>query len=543
MCGIIAYRGVQLSLKDIISQSAHICHRGPDNTSIIQIRENIIFGFHRLSINGIDSSDGQPMERDGIWLICNGEIYNFEYLKSKYKLDSVYNSKSDCEIIIHLYIQFGIQETLQLIDGEFAFALYDSHEDDLFIARDYLGIRSLYMSDMYDEKSETSEWMCASEMKGLDGCQAIRQFPPGCFWSSKTNMYTSYFTAYSEPLFEYDSMKYEYAKKKIHDLLYDAVKRRILMSDRGVGCLLSGGLDSSLVTSIACKVLSDSNKTVNTYAIGLEGSVDLHMARKVADHLGTCHHECVLQEHEFTDAIKRTIYTTESFCTTTIRASIGNMLISEYVKQLGKDAVLLVGDMSDEIFGSYRGLGNANSAHEFMAANKQLVDDVHFFDVLRSDKTISSAGLEARVPFSDKKLVTFVMSLDPRYKMFGKNGMIEKQILREAFEGYLPYEALYRKKEAFSDGVSQLKRSLFEIIREYIDTVMSDEEYKDAFLKYEESDLPENQKPYDKESLYYRKVYEEFFGDTITIPYYWKQPCSNIMDPSARLLKNYDYTD
>jgi asparagine synthase (glutamine-hydrolysing) len=279
---------------------------------------------------------------------------------------------------------------------------------------------------------------------------------------------------------------------------------------------------------------------LNTYSIGLEGSVDLKWARRVAEHLGTCHHEVSLKESDFLNAIYDTIYQTESYCTTTIRASVGNYLISKYIQQQSDDVVIYCGDMSDEIFGSYRGFLKAPSDADFHRENERMIRDVRFFDLLRSDKSISGAGLEARVPFADKEFLTYVMTLPPRLKRFNDE-KIEKYLLRRAFqsEGLLPDDVLWRRKEAFSDGVSSADggRTWVQMLKEYSDHVISDAEFQNRGHHLYSLHNP----PYDKESFYYRRVFENIYeGRGATIPYYWRHPfCEDVLDPSARLLSFY----
>ena len=284
---------------------------------------------------------------------------------------------------------------------------------------------------------------------------------------------------------------------------------------------------------------------MNTYSIGLEGSVDLYWAKRVSEFLGTNHREVCVSESEFLNAIEDTIEQTESYDTTTIRASVGNYLVSKYISDTTSDVVIYCGDMSDEIFGSYRGFCNAKNECEFEVENERMVNDVRFFDLLRSDKSISGCGLEARVPFADKALVEYVMRLDPKHKRFNTGSFIEKSILRCAFDALneddaiLPSEVLWRRKEAFSDGVSaqpeanrsQPPRTWIDMIRDYVNERVSDQEYAIERTKYVHNT------PYDKESYYYRKVFERLYpGRETVIPYFWRHPFCQELDPSARLL-------
>ena len=322
--------------------------------------------------------------------------------------------------------------------------------------------------------------------------------------------------------------------KNISTLFEEAVVKR-LMSERKVGALLSGGLDSSSVVAIMCRHMPA--KDLNTYSIGLKGSTDLVWAQKVADYLGTNHHEVCLTEEEFLGAIEETIQQIESYDTTSVRASVPNYLVSKYIATNTEDCVIYCGDMSDEIFGSYRGFMKAQTDEDFKRENERMVRDVCYFDLLRSDKSISGAGLEARVPFADKKFLQYVMSIPPQYKMFDDK-RIEKYIFRKAFNGLLPDDILWRRKEAFSDGVSGHERSWFQIIRDYIDTKVTNEEYNKykEFIEYTHV----CNAPYDKESFYYRTIFEKLYpGCEKTIPYFWRHPFCEEKDPSARLLTCY----
>ena len=567
------------------------------------------WGFHRLSINGMEPAADQPFYLKNCRLICNGEIYNFRSLIAEFGLEGEYQSGSDCEIIIHLYRKIGIHETLCRLDGVFGFVLYDYDNELTYVARDPVGVRSLYIGVCRHDGPfgyEHSDLGCislnsdhygiciASEMKSIHVlCDTIAQFPAGCYMEysglDSEDGSAVFKTYYENASIYYDSehialkrtndesmlecqirnirVRYSYPSLSIPDVTRDdtdaatetsicnnirelfttAVKKR-LMSERPVGCLLSGGLDSSLVTAIVSRELKKSapDTVLNTYSIGLTGSVDLIWARRVAEHLGTCHHEVALTERDFLDAIHDTIFQTESYCTTTIRASVGNYLISKYIQQQTDDVVIYCGDMSDEIFGSYRGFLKAPNPTEFKAENERMIRDVRFFDLLRSDKCISGAGLEARVPFADKAFLTYVMSIPARFKQFrdddstGTRPRMEKYLLRKAFEGdgLLPDDVLWRRKEAFSDGVSsQDGRTWIQMIKEHTDRIILDSDLNNRhnalFYLYNP--------PYDKESFYYRRIFESVYnGRGETIPYYWRHPfCDGVLDPSARLLDFY----
>jgi asparagine synthase (glutamine-hydrolysing) len=538
-------------------------HRGPDNSSFLNdptLEKNYasIWGFHRLAINGQTPESNQPFFIKNCRLICNGEIYNFRSLIAEYGLESEYKSQSDCEIIIHLYKKIGIRDMLRRLDGVFALVLHDYETATTYIARDPVGVRSLFISG-YDYTYRNS-MIISSELKAISECYRpyAKQFPPGCYatYSKLDNGFdkanTPFLNFYSyyenvsisqdnatlqiERVYDYPTIEdtEENICANIATLFEEAVVKR-LMSDRKVGALLSGGLDSSSVVAIMCRHMPA--KDLNTYSIGLKGSTDLVWARKVADYLGTNHHEVCLTEEEFLGAIEATIKQIESYDTTSVRASIPNYLVSKYIYKNTDDCVIYCGDMSDEIFGSYRGFMKAQNDTDFKRENERMVRDVCYFDLLRSDKSISGAGLEARVPFADKKFLQYVMSIPPRYKMFDDE-RIEKYIFRKAFSGLLPDDILWRRKEAFSDGVSGHERSWFQIIREYIDTKVTDEEYEKytEFIEYTNV----YNTPYDKESFYYRTIFEKLYsGCEKTIPYFWRHPFCEEKDPSARLLQCY----
>ena len=543
-----------------------ISHRGPDNSIFLNDRQfsknyACFWGFHRLAINGQTPESNQPFFIKNCRLICNGEIYNFRDLIKEFQLEEEYKSKSDCEIIIHLYKKIGIRDMLRRLDGVFAFVLHDYETETTYIARDPVGVRSLFISG--HDYTYSNSMIISSELKGINECfrPNAKQFPPGCYavYSKLVNGFdkanTPFFNFYSyyenvyitqnsaegatgqvERIYNYPTIEdtEENICKNIATLFEEAVVKR-LMSERKVGALLSGGLDSSSVVAIMCRHMPA--KYLNTYSIGLKGSTDLVWARKVAEYLGTNHHEVCLTEEEFLGAIEETIQQIESYDTTSVRASVPNYLVSKYIAATTEDCVIYCGDMSDEIFGSYRGFMKAQTEEDFKRENERMVRDVCYFDLLRSDKSISGAGLEARVPFADKKFLQYVMSIPPRYKMFD-DARIEKYIFRKAFDGLLPDDILWHRKEAFSDGVSGHERSWFQIIRDYIDTKVTNEEYNKykEFIEYTHV----CNAPYDKESFYYRTIFEKLYpGCEKTIPYFWRHPFCEEKDPSARLLTCY----
>jgi len=533
MCGIFAYfiknkdiinkDGYTIDEQDLEKYSNKISHRGPDSSVFKKINDYLYFGFHRLAVNGLNEISNQPFFIKNVVLICNGEIYNFKELIKEYHLDMDYQTNSDCEIILHLYKLLGIEETCKVIDGEFAFILYDIEKDVLYCARDQIGVRSLYWNKLDDDIS-----FC-SEMKGLkiEVDNNIEQFPVGSYWSSNDNKIIKYFH------YKFlNNVKYSDEKRiinNIYDIFTRAVKKR-LMSDRKIACLLSGGLDSTTVTAIVAGQFPPN--TVNTYSIGLRGSIDLKYAQIAADYLKTNHISIELSNEEFLNSIEKTIYQIESYDTTTVRASVGNYLVSLFIKENTDDTVIFCGDVSDEVFASYRGFTFAPNNKELYEANVNMLDNIQYFDVLRSDKSIAGAGLEARVPFSDPEFIKYCMNIDASEKRFSEK-KIEKYLFRKAFQHLLPHELAWRVKTAFSDGVSNQENPWYKIVQDYMDTKYTDEEYEVLRKKYSHN------QPYDKESLYYRMVYEKFYPNTEkTIPYFWKQPFTTEKDPSAWVVEN-----
>jgi asparagine synthase (glutamine-hydrolysing) len=536
MCGIFSYIGDRHSFDTLVKHADKIKHRGPDSTQYKVLSfanrfgdEKIFMAFYRLAINGLDGASNQPLKDsdEKIYLICNGEIFNFKELIKEYGFEDEYKTESDCEIIIHLYKRFGIEKTCKLLDGEFSFFLVDNENKTFYIARDQLGVRPLFWHTEFF-KGSVCDMYISSEMKSFIGLinGTPTQFPPGSFWSSEDKKVVKYYNYVSE----WNKDNEEIIIKNIRELFLKAVDKRLL-SERKLACLLSGGLDSSTVAAIVANKFGPGQ--LNTYSIGMKGSVDLYYAKMMADYIKSNHVNIELTEEQFLDGIEKTIVQIESYDTTSVRASVGNYLVSLYIKDNSEDTVIFCGDVSDEIFGSYRGFSGEHADNDFYLENVKMLDNIHYFDILRSDRTISGAGLEARVPFADGEFVKYVMSIHPQYKKFNKERM-EKYLFRKAFEDILPAEILWRRKEAFSDGVSSESRSWFTIIKEFVDKIYSDDEYEEKIKKYTYN------QPYDKESLYYREIFEKYYPNMEeTIPYFWRHPFSTQKDPSARLLESY----
>lgn len=513
MCGIFIIRGTDYCSAYIENEFNKSVSRGPDSSRLLEFNGNHL-GFHRLAINGLTSDGMQPFIKNNCYLVCNGEIYNHKDLYSM--LNKTPQSGSDCEVILDLYKEFGIEYTCKILDGVFAFILVDG--DSIYFARDPFGVRPLYYYDC-----GLSGFGAASELKNLVNFNTnIKQFPSGHFgyFNGKSIAISNYFNLNSAILEQNIYTSYDYYKDLVRVSLINSVKKR-LMSERPIACLLSGGLDSSLITSLVVNLLR--NQRIKTFSIGLEGSPDLKYAKEVATFLNTDHTEVVVTEKQFLDAIPRVIKTIESYDTTTVRASVGNYLIAKYISENCDSKVIFNGDGSDELTGGYLYFHKSPSKLHSDCETMRLLKDISHFDVLRSDKSISSCGLEPRTPFLDKNFVTLYRSIPLSVRF--QTGCMEKKLLRDAFIEYLPTSVLYRKKEAFSDGVSSESRSWYKIIEEHVNG-----------LKIKSINVSHNV-PVTKEQEYYRYIYETEYPNTShIIPYFWMPKWSDTTDPSARTL-------
>jgi asparagine synthase (glutamine-hydrolysing) len=528
MCGIFfVKKNENLSSENVFIEFNKSKNRGgipPDDTQFLELGDYFL-GFHRLSINGLDTISNQPFLKNGIYLICNGEIYNYKELYNYIGIKPL--TSSDCEIIIDLYLLYPISYFINLLDGVFSFIIYDTRKNLVIVARDPFGVRPLYYSHDYNNFS--------SELKQISNITNLKitQFPPGHyliknFQNTIIHKYHTLTQYYMPPCILFKSFFNEisYYKSLIKDTLINSVKKRLL-SDRPVACLLSGGLDSSLITSIVVNLLKNkSDRKLETFSIGLPGSTDLVYAKKVAAYLDTNHTEILLTEDDFFNAIPEVIEKIESYDTTTVRASVGNYLISKYISEHSDAKVIFNGDGSDELTGGYLYFHNAPNLLLFDFEVKNLLNNIHYFDVLRSDKSISSCGLEPRTPFLDKTFVNTYLSIPLHYRKSETNN-IEKKILRDSFIDFLPTEILYRKKEAFSDGVSGNERSWFKVIEEKLNSVnIPIYEFNNKYLS-----------PKTKEQMYYRYLFEQKYPRRENIiPYFWMPKWSNTNDPSARTL-------
>lgn len=520
MCSIMGYCGEGASFAAFKEGFDKTISRGPDDSRIIDTKKGLL-GFHRLAIMGLHPEGMQPFELDGSCVVCNGEIYGFEKLKRELSGKYSFESDSDCEILLPLYKEYGIN-MFKMLDAEFACIIYDAETEEYIAARDPIGIRPLFYG--YDDKGVI---IFASEAKNLVGlCDKVMPFPPGHYYKGGEFICYNDIAAVDEVI----HAPIDEVCKNIHDKLVSGIEKR-LIADAKVGFLLSGGLDSSLVCSVAAK---KSDKPIKTFAIGMTGdAIDLKYAKEVADYIGSDHTEVIISKEDVIASLETVISILGTFDITTIRASMGMYLVCKAIHENTDIRVLLTGEISDELFG-YKYTDFAPSADAFQKEAQKRLRELYAYDVLRADRCISVNSLEARVPFGDLDFVKYVMAVDPEMKMNTYNK--GKYLLRKAFEGdYLPYDILYREKAAFSDAVGH---SMVDYLKEYAESLYSDEEFEEKCKKYTYCT------PFTKESLLYREIFEKYYPNQAEmIPDFWMpnkewEGC-NVSDPSARVLSNY----
>ena len=548
MCGIVCafnLKGNNDEIRsNVLKMSQKVRHRGPDWSGIYS-SNNAILAHERPAI--VDPTSGkQPiLSEDGLKVIAvNGEIYNHKELKKTFTSSYNFRTESDCEVILALYENKGV-DFLNDLNGIFAFALYDSSKDRYLIARDHMGIIPLYMG--WDDDNI---FYVSSELKSLEGvCSKIELFPPGHYLLSDSSELIKW---YNPNWVSHDSVKNsDTSIKAIHDSLSAAVKRQ-LMSDVPYGVLLSGGLDSSITSALAKKfaskrVESDDKQDawypqLHSFSVGLKDAPDLKAAKIVADHIGTIHHEINFTIQEGIDAIRDVIYHLETYDITTIRASTPMYLMARAIKSLGIKMVLS-GEGADELFGGYLYFHKAPNAKEFHEETVRKLDKLHQYDCLRANKSLAAWGIEGRVPFLDKEFIDVAMNINPEDKMI-KNGRIEKWVLREAFKDYLPESVLWRQKEQFSDGVGY---SWIDSLKELVSKEVTDNDLKNAFNVF-----PINT-PRNKEEFYYRSIFNDHFSSeaaALSVPSVpsvacstpealeWDEAFKNMNDPSGRSISN-----
>lgn len=521
MCSIMGYCTADADYELFKEGFDRTISRGPDDSRIIDTGFGFL-GFHRLAIMGLTGEGMQPFSLSGHFLVCNGEIYGFRSLKKDLeKKGYSFQSDSDCEILLPLYQEYGI-DMFRMLDAEYALIIFDKNTRSYIAARDPIGIRPLYYG--YDKKGAI---IFASEPKNLVGLtEHILPFPPGHYY--KDGKFICYRDMTDVSYICQDDI--ETICRNIHDKLTEGIKKR-LDADAPLGFLLSGGLDSSLVCAVSARILK---RPIRTFAIGMsEDAIDLKYAKEVADYIGSEHTEIIITKEDVLSALPDVIYSLGTFDITTIRASVGMYLICKAIHETTDIRVLMTGEISDELFG-YKYTDFAPSKEAFQAESAKRIRELHMYDVLRADRCISVNSMEARVPFGDLDFVSYVMSIDPAKKMnvYHKG----KYLLRHAFEGnYLPYDILMREKAAFSDAVGH---SLVDYLKEYANHYYTDEEFKRKCKTYTHA------APFTKESLLYRELFEKFYpGQGQMISDFWMPNRSwegcNVDDPSARVLSNY----
>ncbi|WP_428772072.1 asparagine synthase B [Vibrio sp.] len=542
--GILDIKSDAQALRHVaLEMSKKLRHRGPDWSGIYS-SDKAILAHERLAIVGLNSG-AQPLysHNKKHILAVNGEIYNHKEIRARYEGKYEFQTDSDCEVILALYQDLGM-DMLEELNGIFAFVLYDEEKDQYLIGRDHIGIIPLYHGH-----DEHGNYYVASEMKALvPVCKTISEFPPGCYFSSGD----------SEPQRYYIRDWNEYAavagnstsKEELTEALEAAIKRQ-LMTDVPYGVLLSGGLDSSITSAVAKRFaamrIEDDEKSaawwpqLHSFAIGLEGAPDLKAAREVADKIGTVHHEMTYTIQEGLDAIRDVIYHIETYDVTTIRASTPMFLMGRKIKAMGIKMVLS-GEGADEIFGGYLYFHKAPNAQEFHEETVRKLLALNMFDCARANKSLAAWGVEGRVPFLDKEFIDVAMRLNPEDKMCG-NGKMEKHILRECFEHYLPDSIAWRQKEQFSDGVGY---SWIDTLKEVAEQKVTDQQMETASFRF-----PYNT-PTTKEGYVYREIFEQLFplesaakcvpgGPSVACSsakaVEWDESFKNCVDPSGRAVQ------
>ncbi|WP_130734589.1 asparagine synthase B [Flavobacterium sp. J27] len=548
MCGIVCAfdlkQKAEVLRPQVLEMSKIIRHRGPDWSGIYS-NDKAILAHERLAI--VDPASGkQPLftKDKSLVLAANGEIYNHRELRKQFEGKYEFLTESDCEVILALYKEKGVHFVDEM-NGIFGFAIYDVEKDEYFIARDHMGIIPLYIG--WDQNGT---FYVASELKALEGyCTKIELFPPGHYMSSKDGEFVKW---YHREWTEYEAVKENATSIEAIKTALEAAVKRQLMSDVPYGVLLSGGLDSSITSAIAKKYaqkrIESEDKAdawypqLHSFAVGLEGSPDLKAAQKVADHLGTIHHEIKFTIQEGLDAIRDVIYNIETYDVTTIRASTPMYLMARVIKSMGIKMVLS-GEGSDELFGGYLYFHKAPNAREFHEETVRKLSKLHMYDCLRANKSLAAWGIEGRVPFLDKEFMDVAMRINPQDKMINGERM-EKWVLRKAFEDMLPESVAWRQKEQFSDGVGY---SWIDTLKELVAKEITDEQLANAKYKFP------IQTPTSKEEYYYRSIFAEHFPSdaaALSVPQEasvacstkialeWDEAFKNLNDPSGRAVAN-----
>lgn len=592
MCGIFAFitRNRQIksiandannNLKNILNESFLLGkNRGPESSKFTDSAENNLYwylGFNRLAINGLTESGMQPFCIDGVYLVCNGEIYNYEQLYKQINIEpSEYSKKgSDCLVILEYYIRYGLEYTISCLQGVFALTIIDTNINKKYIVRDRIGIRSLYYGianakPLYqDEPNNLGETLIvASELKQITSATRNninnpvyndsmvikpKHFPPGHFMTFDMDNGTHNIQRYWSPYEHvyYSNHSNNYTSNNLIETLFNCVKRRVESSQREICCLLSGGLDSSLIATMVSRIIKEQGGKLKTFSIGMKGSEDLHYANMVAEHIQSDHTEVIVTNDEMFDAIPSVVNAIETYDTTTVRASVGNYLVCKYIREHTDAKVVFNGDGADEVMGGYLYFQAIKNNNIHVMERLRLLSEISSYDVLRSDKSIAGNGLEARTPYLDPEFIReYFIYAQEYYINSNKMPVVEKELIRNALKTheyqYLPLEVVERRKEAFSDGVSGQQKSWKDDIEDRInernflksdsiklliresDNKMTVEQayYKDLFLK----------QIMNKYNLTYHHLDGDFYKRLETR---WMPRYVNASDPSARTLDMY----
>jgi len=527
MCGILSvFCNKSPQDKDLIYKCADdtLTGRGPDCHTVLQHHEALLF-FYRLCIVDPSPSGNQPFVSNDIAVMCNGEIYNHLELETKYELKC--ESRSDCEVILRLYEKLrNFAEVVKLLDGVYAITLVDKNH--CWFTRDRIGVRPLFSGFTRD-----GYLAVASLAKTLlPFCKNVRPVLPGFIYYYNKLLFPNMKWVYKKILYlnnwtpSISMLTYDETCIRLRSLLTNSVQKR-LMADRPLACLLSGGLDSSLITAILCKLIGPQN--VRTYSIGMKGSIDLAYANKVSQYLGTQHTEILFSPQEGLEAIERVIYDTETYDVTTIRASVPMWLLSRWISSNTPDTVIFSGEGSDELFCGYLYFHNAPSTTDASEESKRLLQQLYIYDVLRADRAVSSHGLELRVPFLDKSILEFSLTLPDMFK--APIDKWEKKLLRDSFTGYLPDEVLWRRKNGMSDAVGTVAKPWYQYIAEHVDTRIGDELYDDSTYM-------------NKEAMYYKLIFNKLFPlYNLKIDMWMPRWSGDLKNPSGMLIDAFDEKD
>ena len=542
MCGIFALiNNKSLTYQQVYDHFIKGSKRGPESSNLVYFdndNSSLYLGFHRLAINGLNSISNQPIYYKDYVLICNGEIFNYKELIKKYSLDVM--TQSDCEVIVQLYDKIG-NEVINELDGEFSFIIFNKTQNSFIVGRDPYGVRPLYSN-----VSNEGLIMFCSDLEPLEliGYKKVKHFVPGTlityeyvngkYIEAEYKLF-NYNYGSSEPSQLFHSLEtLEYKTKHVYESLKEAIYKRVITSERPLACLLSGGLDSSIVAAFAARFYKElTGKQIETYSIGLEDSEDLKFSKLVAEHIGSKHTQIICSIDDFFNAIPNVVKDVETYDTTTVRASVGNWLIGKYIREHSEAKVVLNGDGADEVMGGYLYFHACPNSNKFDNECKKLLNYIHHFDVLRSDKSISSHGLEPRTPYLDKTFVLSYLTLPEEVRYHKGHNKPEKYVIRNIISNFepnlLPLCVLNRKKEAFSDGVSGLNLSWYQIIQSKL-------ENENITLVNTVHNPPKT-----KEQQFYRSLFEQYYnGAHHIIPFFWMPNYVNATDASARTLKQYN---